>query len=100
MTDATCVSQLLSITHNIYKSIDYNPPFDVRESFLHISKAFGKGWHNVLISKLQTYVISGKLLKFLKILKRSTTTGCFKWAIFQQEFHKDLFSGRYYSWYI
>ena len=65
MTDATCVSQLLSITHNIYKSIDCNLPFDVKESFLDISKVFDKVWHNVLISKLQTYGISGKLLKFI-----------------------------------
>ena len=78
MTDATCVSQLLSITHNIYKSTDCNLLFDVRESFLDISKAFDKVRHNVLISKLQTYGISGKLLKFIKILKRSTTKGCFK----------------------
>ena len=95
MTDATCVSQLLSITHNIYKSIDCNPPFDERESFLDTSNTFDKVWHNVLISKLRTYGISGKLLKFIKILKRSTTS--LHGKTFQQDFHKDLFSGRYYS---
>ena len=36
----SCVAQLLSITHEIYKSFDCNPPADMREIFLDISKAF------------------------------------------------------------
>ena len=38
----SCISQLLSITHKIYKSFDCNPPLDVRGTFLDISKAFDK----------------------------------------------------------
>ena len=38
----SCVSQLLSITHEIYKSFDCHPPTDMRNIFLDISKAFGK----------------------------------------------------------
>ena len=66
MPGDSCVSQLLSITHEIYKSFDCNPPVDIRGVFLDISKAFGKVWHDCLIFKLQSYDIDGKLLKLLK----------------------------------
>ena len=39
------VAQLLSVTHEIYKSFDCNPPADMRGIFLDISKAFDKVWH-------------------------------------------------------
>ena len=45
----SCVSQLISITHEIYKSFDYLAPTDKRNSFLDNSKAFGKVWHECLI---------------------------------------------------
>ena len=67
MPGDSCVSQLLSITHEIYKSFDCNPPVDIRGVFLDISKAFGKVWHDCLIFKLQSYDIDGKLLKLLKV---------------------------------
>ena len=35
----SCVSQLLSITHVIYRSFDCNPPVDVRGALLDIWKA-------------------------------------------------------------
>ena len=38
----SCAAQLLSITHEIYKSFDCNPPYDIRGTFLDISKAFRK----------------------------------------------------------
>ena len=38
----SCVSQLLSITHEIYKSFDCYPPTDMRGTSLDISKAFDK----------------------------------------------------------
>ena len=38
----------------------------MRGTFLDISKAFDKVWHEVLIFKLKTYGIDGKLLKLLK----------------------------------
>ena len=46
----SCVAQLLSITHEIYKSFDCNLPCDIRGTFLDISKAFDKVWHKGLIS--------------------------------------------------
>ena len=61
----SCVAQLLSITHEIYKSFDCNPPADTRGTFLDISKAFDKFWHEGLIFKLKTYGIDGDLLKLL-----------------------------------
>ena len=42
-----CINQLLSITHNIYKSFDDG--YEVRGVFLDISKAFDKVWHDGLI---------------------------------------------------
>ena len=48
----SCVSQLLSITHEIYKSFDCHPPTDMRGTFLDISKAFDKVWHKGLIKNL------------------------------------------------
>ena len=53
MYNDSCVSQLLSITHEIYKSFDYNPSVDIRGVFLDIS-------YRHLIFKLQTYGIDGK----------------------------------------
>ena len=43
-----CIIQLLSITHEIYKSFDDG--FEVRSVFLDISKAFDKVWHDGLSS--------------------------------------------------
>ena len=40
----SCINQLLSITHEIYKS--FNDGYEVRGVFLDISKAFDKVWHN------------------------------------------------------
>ena len=60
----SCISQLLSITHNIYKSFDDG--YGVKGVFLDISKAFDKVWHYGLIFKLPENGISGNLLKVLK----------------------------------
>ena len=60
----SCINQLLSITHNIYKSFDDG--YEVRGVFLDISKAFDKVWHDGFIFKLQENRISGNLLKVLK----------------------------------
>ena len=40
----SCINQLLSITHNIYKSFDDG--YEVRGVFLDISKAFDKVLHS------------------------------------------------------
>ena len=63
------ISQLLSITHEIYKSFDEG--FEVRGLFLDISKAFDRVWHDGLIFKLQENDISGKLLLLLKDFLKS-----------------------------
>ena len=43
----SCINQLLSIMHKIYKSFDDG--YEVRGVFLNISKAFDKVWHDGLI---------------------------------------------------
>ena len=58
--------QLLFITHEIYKSFDCNPSVDVRGTFLDISKAFDKVWHDGLIYKLKLYGVENKLLNLIQ----------------------------------
>ena len=58
----SCVSQLLSITHEIFSGFDANPPLDTRGVFLDISKAFDIVWHDGIIFKLQSCGISSSLL--------------------------------------
>ena len=60
------VFQLLSVTHEIYKSFDCHPPTDIRGTFLDISNTFDKVWHEGLIFKLNTYGAEGNLLKLLE----------------------------------
>ena len=66
MSRNSCGTQLLSITHETYKSFDYNPLVDITGVFLDILKAFDKVCHDDLIFKLQTYGIDSKLLKLIK----------------------------------
>ena len=64
----SCINQLLSITHEIYKSFDAG--LEVRSVFLDTSKAFDKVWHDGIIYKLTQNGISGNLLNLLEdILK-------------------------------
>ena len=55
--------QLLSISHNIYKSFDCG--YEVRRIILDVSKIFDKAWHDGIIIKLEENGISGKLHKLL-----------------------------------
>ena len=59
----SCINQLLSITHEIYKSFDKGN--EVKGVFLAISKAFDKVWHDGIIFKLTQNGISENLLKLL-----------------------------------
>ena len=58
----SCINQLLSITHEIYKSFDDG--LEVRGIFLDISKAFDKVWHKGLLHIKQNG-ISGKLFDII-----------------------------------
>ena len=60
----SCVNQLVSITHEIYKSFDEG--HEVRCVFLGISKTFDKVWNDGIIFKLTQNGISGNLLKLLR----------------------------------
>ena len=59
-----CVNQLVSITHEIYKSFDEG--HEVRSVSPDISKAFNKVWHDGTIFKLTQNGIPGNLLKLLR----------------------------------
>ena len=59
----SCINQLLSVTHEIYKSFDDG--CKVRGVFLDISKAFDKVWHNGLIYKLKQNGVSGDLMNLI-----------------------------------
>ena len=48
----SCVHQLLSIIHEIYKSFDANRSVEARGVFLDISKASDRVWHDDLLYKL------------------------------------------------
>ena len=60
----SCVSQLLAINHEIYKSFDEG--FENRGVFLDLSKAFDNAWYKGLLLKLNQDGISGNLSKLLR----------------------------------
>ena len=66
LTGDSCISQLLSITHKIYKSFDCYPSVDVRGTFLDISKVFDKVWNDGLIYKPKSYGVENKLLNLIQ----------------------------------
>ena len=62
----SCISQLLCISHEIYKSFDCNPSLETRGVFLDISKAFDRVWHKGLLFKLRSNGIDGPLLNLIE----------------------------------
>ena len=58
----SCVSQSLSIRHEISKDFDTNRSLDTCGIFFDISKAFDRVWHEALIFKLRSYGILDSLL--------------------------------------
>ena len=59
----SCINQLLSITHDIYKSFDEG--YKVRGVLLDILKAFDKVWHEGIIFKLKQNGTTGNMLELL-----------------------------------
>ena len=61
MLGESCISELLSIVHEIQSSFDCNPPVDTRAIFWDISKAFDKVWHQGLLFRLKSYGVEVSL---------------------------------------
>ena len=70
-TGDSCINQLISITHEIYKSFDDG--YKVWGVFLDISKAFDKLWYQGIHYKLRQNSISGELLNVLVDFLNSTS---------------------------
>ena len=66
MPDDSCISQLLSIVHEIQSSFDCNLPVETRALFLDISKAFDKVWPQGQLFKLKLYGFEGSLFCVLE----------------------------------
>ena len=64
----SCISQLISIVHNIYAQFDHNPSLEARGNFFDISKAFDRVWQEGLLYKLEFLGISGNLNLFRSFL--------------------------------
>ena len=62
----SCMSQVLSIVHNINSSFEFDPTINVRGVFLDISKVFDKVWRGRILFKLETYGVKGKFLNLIK----------------------------------
>ena len=70
--------------YDIYKSFDCNPPLEVREIFLGISKCFVRAWHDALICEIKSLGISDTLLKHIENFwsNRHQRVVVCKWSVF------------------
>ena len=50
----SCVNQLISITHNIYRAFVPSPSVEVRDVFTNLSKAFDTVWQEGRLYKLKS----------------------------------------------
>ena len=55
------ISQLLSITHNIYKAFETRPTLKTMAVFLELTKAFDRVWHEGILFELKCYSVNGDL---------------------------------------
>ena len=62
----SCINELISITHNIYRAFDANTFLEIRGVFLDLSKAFDKVWLEGLLYNLKNNGINGNALKLIK----------------------------------
>ena len=60
----SCINQLLSVNHEILSVFDMG--LEVCGKFLDIFKAFGKVWHEGLISKFRQNCISSEIINILE----------------------------------
>ena len=81
----SCEYQLLSIVHDIYKPFECNPSLEVRGIFLDISKAFDRVWHDGLIYKIESFVISDTPLKINE-------------NFLNNRYHRVVLNGQFSSW--
>ena len=55
------INQFLIITHEKVSSFDCNPSQEVSSTFLDISKAFDKVWHEGLLYKPKSFFVSPEI---------------------------------------
>ena len=65
----SCINQLISITHEIYRAFNCSPSLKFRSIFLDLSKTFDKIWHQELLFKLESLRIRGTLLNLFEYCK-------------------------------
>ena len=62
----SCVNQLLSIAHNLYKGFDAYQTLETRGMCLDMSKALDKVWNHGLIFKLRSVGVPNSLLNLIE----------------------------------
>ena len=78
----SCECQVLLIVHDIYKSFDCNPPWEVREIFLDISKAFDRVCHDRLLYKIKSFGVFHTPLKLIEHFLSSRYRNSSKRSVF------------------
>ena len=95
----SCLSQLLSHYDSILSKLEEGKDVDV--IYLDFSKAFDKVDHNILLTKLKSLGITGKLLKWIKSFLQDRNQIVFvdghTRPKFSLECHNDQSLGRYFS---